>query len=229
MILGLVSDAHGNREALVVALDVLARHGAEAVLYLGDAVGYLPGGDVIAEVTRRGIPAVLGNHEAMLVGGTVPPDRERIYRLDETRRLLSPAERAAIEGWPERRVRDAPCGRLAMFHGSPDDPVYGYLYPDTELTRHETEPATVFVGATHRPFVRTVGATTYVNVGSCGLPRDRGDLGAACLFDDATGAATILRFDITAATEEALERCGPVAPEVNEVLARRGDYEGELV
>ena len=68
-----------------------------------------------------------------------------------------------------------------------------------------------------------------MNVGSCGLPRDCGHLGAACLFDDQTGEASVIRFDISAATQAALARCGPVAPEVEAVFERTGDCFGELL
>ena len=78
----------------------------------------------------------------------------------------------------------------------------------------------VFMGNTHRPFVRTCNDSLFVNVGSCGMPRDCGNLGAVCVFDDSTRKAIIMRFDITAATTKAVRRCGGVAPEVAAVFAR---------
>ncbi|MGH9275271.1 MAG: metallophosphoesterase family protein, partial [Acidimicrobiales bacterium] len=98
-----------------------------------------------------------------------------------------------------------------------------YIYPETEVAALGPDEARfVFTGQTHRPFVRRSDPTTYVNVGSCGLPRDCGHLGAACVFDAVSGEVEILRFDIRAATRAALERCGPVAPEVLAVFDRRG-------
>ncbi len=227
MRIGLLADAHGNGEAFDLAVAELWRGGAERLFFLGDAVGYLPGRAVIARLAELEIECVMGNHEAELLAGSV--DREEIYRLAQTEAMLSADDRALIERWPHRLDIDAPCGRLVMVHGAPDDPLYGYVHPDTELVELEgAAPTTVFMGATHRPFVRRAGSTTFVNVGSCGLPRDCGELGSAAIFDDETGVATIVRFDIAGATEAALERCGPVAETVLEVFRRTGDCFGDL-
>jgi len=228
MKVGLLADAHGNREAFDLAVAQLVDRGAQRLYFLGDAVGYLPGTSVIEGIAGLDIDCVMGNHEAMMLAGSPRPDRDEVYRLAETAAMLDANERSLIESWPHRLERDAPCGQLVMVHGSPDDPLYGYVYQDTELKPLGGGPAIVFAGATHRPFVRTAGATKFVNVGSCGLPRDRGDLGSSCLFEDETGDVTILRFDIAAATAAALERCGPVADEVMDVFRRRGEYYGEL-
>jgi hypothetical protein len=67
-------------------------------------------------------------------------------------------------------------------------------------------------------------------VGSCGLPRDHGALGACCLYDDETGDVRILRFDIRDAVDRARARCGGLHPLVDDVLGRRVDAcVGELV
>jgi hypothetical protein len=96
------------------------------------------------------------------------------------------------------------------------------VYPDADLRPLERlGTGAVFLGQTHRPFIGRSGETLVVNVGSCGLPRDCGDLGSACVFDDLTGVARIIRFDIREATRAALRRCGPVAPQVMAVFARR--------
>jgi hypothetical protein len=98
----------------------------------------------------------------------------------------------------------------------------GYLYPDTDLSPMADLGARyVFVGQTHRPFIRRGEHATFVNIGSCGLPRDCGHLGAVCVFDSQTGEVEILRFDIQEATRAALRRCGPVSPQVLAVFERR--------
>jgi predicted phosphodiesterase len=222
MRLGLLSDAHGNLEAFRRALDVLAGEGAESIHFLGDAVGYFPGDAVVSEIRLRGIAAVRGNHEEMLLKGTSPLEREHIYRLRQTAHGMAADNRVEMERWPHSRTLESPFGPLWLIHGSPRDPTYGYVYPDTDLEGMSIAPhAAVFMGNSHRPFVRRMAGALFINVGSCGLPRDSGDLGAACLFDDVTGAARILRFSIVEETREALLRCGPVAPDVEAVFARR--------
>lgn len=124
--------------------------------------------------------------------------------------------------WPDHRVIESPSGTILLVHGSPANRLGGYLYPDTDLSALSALGARyIFVGQTHRPFVRREEQATFVNVGSCGLPRDCGHLGAACVFDTQTGEVEILRFDIQQATRAALRRCGPVSPQVMAVFGRR--------
>jgi predicted phosphodiesterase len=235
MIIGLLSDAHGNLEAFDRALEVLGRLGAETIYFLGDSVGYLPGAEVATRIVELGLPSVLGNHEAMLLDpGCGRSDREPIYRLAETAAAMPARVRQALEGWPERRELQLGCGRAVLVHGSPADHLWGYVYPDTDLTGLAADPALagafVFMGNTHRPFVKRLAGATFVNVGSCGLPRDVGHLGACGLLDDQTGQVRIVRFDIRRETAAALRRCGPVHARVHETLGRQQmGVVGELV
>jgi predicted phosphodiesterase len=221
MILGLLSDAHGNREAFDRGLSVLRAAGAETVYFLGDAVGYLPGTDVIDAIEENSVVAIRGNHDVKVLAGDVDEPRDAIFRHRETAHAMTAEQRAIVEAWPTRREIDSAAGASLLVHGSPTDPIGGYVYPDTDLTPFAGFGwRAVFMGQTHRPFVRRLGDTVFVNVGSCGLPRDCGGLGAACLYDDVSGDVTVVRYDITSATVEALRRCGPVAPEVAEVFRR---------
>lgn len=222
MKLGILADGHGNVEAFDVAMAVLQQLGAERFFFLGDAVGYFPGHELVAGLRELDILCLRGNHEAMLLEANFSDERDKIYRLGETR-LGMPADLLDyVVSWPERYEVEAPCGRILMLHGSPDDAVFGYVYHDTDVEQFMiAQGTTVFTANTHRPFVRRTDGATFVNVGSCGLPRDCGNLGAACLFDDETGRAIIVRFDISVQSEAVLSRCGPVSQVVLDVLARR--------
>ncbi|MFQ5730094.1 MAG: metallophosphoesterase family protein, partial [Waddliaceae bacterium] len=72
-------------------------------------------------------------------------------------------------------------------------------YPDSDLARFYTLGVdAVFMGHTHRPFINTVGKTLVVNVGSCGLPRDHGELSSCAVFDTDSGECRILRIPFDA-------------------------------
>ena len=224
MKLGILADGHGNLEAFEVAMAVLRELDAERFVFLGDAVGYFPGHELVARLRELDIFCLRGNHEAMLLQGVYPDERDEIYRLGETRLGMPSDLLDYLVSWPERYEVEAPCGPILMLHGSPDDWVFGYVYPETDVEQFMiARGTTVFMANTHRPFVRRTDGATFVNVGSCGLPRDCGNLGAACLFDDDTGRAIIVRFDIEVQTKTALARCGPVSQTVLEVLNRRSE------
>jgi len=234
MKIGLLSDAHGNLEAFEKGLQVLGRLGAAQTYFLGDAVGYLPGAEVASRIVELGLPAVLGNHEAMLLDPAGGGGREAVYQLARTAAAMPAAVRQAIARWPQGRELQLACGRVVLVHGSPADPLWGYVYPDSDLAALAADPALagafVFMGNTHRPFVRRFGGAVFVNVGSCGLPRDVGRLGSCALLDDQTGEVRIVRFDIRRETAAALRRCGPVHARVHETLRRQEtEVVGELV
>lgn len=220
---GVLSDAHGNVEAFRLAVSLLRRRGTKKFLFLGDSVGYLPGAAVVDELmTSDEFLPIAGNHEVMLLDGNIPPEQDAVYRLTETRAAMDSRHLDFIRSWPRRRHLKLECGDLLLVHGSPSDETFGYVYPQTGLSQFDVAAGTaVMMGHTHHPFIRKNGATLFVNVGSCGLPRDCGNMGAACLFDATTGEAEILRFNIEAATQSAILRCGPVHPSVRELFQRR--------
>ncbi len=220
---GVISDAHGNVEAFRLAVSLLRNRGAERFFFLGDSVGYLPGTAVVDELMTSGefLP-IAGNHEVMLLAGEIPRERDAVYRLTETRAAMDSRHLDFIRSWPRRRYIKLECGELLLVHGSPSDETFGYVYPQSDLSQFDVAAGTtVLMGHTHHPFIRKNGAGLFVNVGSCGLPRDSGNFGAACLFDGTTGEAEIVRFNIEAATQSALLRCGPVHPSVSDLFQRR--------
>ncbi len=226
MRIGFLSDAHGNAAGFARGLETLRGAGAERICFLGDAVGYIPDARVVRHIMEENIFALKGNHEAMLSDGGYPQAREAVYRLAETRRTLSSAELALIESWPDHAYIETADGRCLVVHGSPDDYVYGYVYPDTALEGLCAPPTTsAFMGNTHRPFVRRCEGTLYVNVGSCGLPRDETALGCVALFDTKTDEARLLTFSLAAAARGILARYD-LDPSVTAYLARMADRDG---
>lgn len=220
MIVGMLSDAHGNVEGFAAGLSSLRRLGATRIFFLGDAVGYLPGSAVVDAIDAAGVEAVAGNHEAMLLDEGCRAD-EAVFGFGATRRALGADGLRRVAGWPHRRVLDTRVGPVLFVHDSPW-PDHRRIYPDTDLGGLPVLPwSIVCMGHTHRPFVRDLAGTTLVNVGSCGLPRDDGRLGAVATLDTVTGAVRIVRFDLRAATEQALARVGPVAPVVRASIDRR--------
>lgn len=224
MRIGFVSDAHGNAFGLRRCLDVLMHRGVDRIHFLGDAVGYLPGERaVLALLGQRSVVCQSGNHEAMLLGRReLDPGRDEAYRLGPARARLSPDELALVGSWPALRELDVDGRRVLLVHGTPSDHLGGYLYPDGDL-----EPLVglgydaIFTGNTHRPFVARQAGVLIGNVGSCGLPRDQGDLAACAIYDSATDDCEILR--VAMPTDQVLAQFPGVDlhPVVSECLRRQ--------
>jgi predicted phosphodiesterase len=81
---------------------------------------------------------------------------------------------------PEHTFED-----LGVFacHGSPNNPLEGYLYPDTDIKRPDAYPWNIcMTGHTHYPMLRWEGGKIFFNPGSAGQPRHGGPPSYAVLF-----------------------------------------------
>jgi predicted phosphodiesterase len=195
----------------------------ERIYYLGDAVGYFSDEVGVLELLRsHSIVCQKGNHEAMLLGEIpLPPKKDRIYRIEAARARLSTKDYEFLASWPEQRIIDTEGKRLLLVHGSPDNRLEGYVYPSNGLSRFDELPYdAIMMGHTHHPFVSSRNGMMLVNVGSCGLPRDQGDLLAFAVYDSSTSCCEVfrMRMDIGRIVDHfALD---PAADEVYQCLAR---------
>ena len=185
MRVAVLSDAHGNAFGLKTCLESIAQERVEQVYYLGDSFGYGSDGERVVELLRGvNAHALLGNHDAMLLG-LLPLDEQRnlSYRLPP----LGDVSAASV-AWlqallPYAQESVAGC-RLLFVHGSPFDPLCGYLYADGDKRALANLPFDcVFMGHTHRPYLEKVGQVCVANVGSCGLPRDIGNRLSYAIYD----------------------------------------------
>lgn len=196
MKIGLISDAHGNSVVLGACLEKIDSLKLDATYFLGDAVGYFPGEvEVLQQLRQRSILCQKGNHEAMLLGELgFSGEKESVYRIADARARLTSSDLQTIREWPEHRVVHVGGRKLLLVHGSPFDFLCEYVFADSDLSRFSTLGYdAVFLGHTHRPFVRAVGAVSVVNVGSCGMPRDRGNLASFAVYDVESNACEIVR------------------------------------
>ena len=163
----------------------------------------------------------MGNHDAMLVGKLeVPPNRDVVYQLSKIRIETEIKYIEQIKSRSSQHFEVIGSTRMTFVHGSPADPLNGYIYPDTDLGGFE-DLATdvVFMGHTHRPFIRTAGNVMVVNVGSVGLPRDNGNLSSVAVFDTDSRVCEIFRIPFR--LQDLLEANGDaIHSSVRECLSR---------
>jgi diadenosine tetraphosphatase ApaH/serine/threonine PP2A family protein phosphatase len=193
--LAVVSDIHGNIEALSVVLADIDALGITEIVALGDNVGYGPRPEeVVARLRERAIPSVMGNHEAGLSSASSLAWFNPVARkaLDITRTLVSAGTLAYLAGLPDHLVAHG----LRFVHGAPPRAINTYLF---ELDEEELAglfglypERLCFAGHTHDLKLYTLrGAAAekrrfdapaalalepearhIVNVGSVGQPRD---------------------------------------------------------
>lgn len=225
-----ISDIHGNIYALEKVLKILEHQNIDEIIFMGDAVGYIPGTQVIRRLKELEITCLMGNHEDMLLKGTYSPEKDKFYQHSKTSKMLLKNEIEYISSWPDQLLRDG----IAFFHASPNDHLYEYIYPDTDLDIYCSMLNNVqycVVGHTHRPFIRKHDNIMFVNTGSVGLPRDDGRYGAFAIIDTLTESAKIMRFDITAETMQSITEFGPVHNSVLNLTKRlaKNSITGEML
>ena len=83
-VIGILSDAHGNRPAFDRAIEVLTREGARGFVFLGDAVGYIPTRAVVTSIRALGgaITCVRGNHDETMLSRASDKSRIAVRRSE---------------------------------------------------------------------------------------------------------------------------------------------------
>ena len=200
MLLGFVSDAHGNSEGLFECLDFLKKKGTDRIYFLGDAVGYMPDwAGVFALLDEYEVQCLQGNHDYMATQGVIDPRKNLIYKITQDLVDTNFEHLSKVASLPSFLNIDFGSKELLLVHGSPWQPFDGYLYQDTPVQNLEFISANaVFMGHTHRPFIKWVDDKCLINVGSCGLPRDVGNLASCVIYDVEKSEATVYRipFDV---------------------------------
>lgn len=231
--IGILSDAHGNGAVFQKMVEVLFARGATRLIFLGDAVGYIPDMSVLDRLLALGdkVKCIRGNHEDMLLTGGYSEKLELLYRIKDARLKMTRAHETFIEGWPRSMVEEHPCGTAFFVHGSPHDLQNGYVYPDTDLEVFDVAHDFVFMGHTHRAFIRkNHKGTTFVNTGSCSLPRDDGRYASAALLDPMQGEVRLIRLSLASFPMEEMLALHGVHASVGGLLARRLEFvEGEII
>ena len=89
IMLAILSDIHGNLEALTAVLDECERIGVKRYMCLGDVIGYGPDPLAVSEIAVDKFPVCLmGNHEEALVTGKHRFNPYAAQAIDWTRQQL---------------------------------------------------------------------------------------------------------------------------------------------
>jgi diadenosine tetraphosphatase ApaH/serine/threonine PP2A family protein phosphatase len=204
----LISDIHGNLEALEVVLADIKAQGITEIFCLGDIIGYGPNPqECIDRVMETCTVTLLGNHEQSLI-----LDRDGYLSGDSWRRveLESPTDRV----FKKRRwefLRQLPHSyrfdSYLFVHASPRNPLSEYVFPEDIYNPRKMEHLFQLVGRycfqghTHIPGVFTDDLQFFtpdqidleynlgedkllINVGSVGQPRDGDNRACYLILED---------------------------------------------
>lgn len=220
----IISDIHGNFEALQTVLDHIAGQSVEQVCCLGDIIGYGPNPcDCLDLVRKKAEVCLLGNHDQAALfdpeGFNSGAEKAIFWTRDQLENGAGSRDdidaRWDFLGALPRTHR---AGRWLFVHGSPRNPVNEYVFPEDIYNQKKMEKLFSlidhgsFQGHTHVPGVFTESRTFLtpeeteyvyqvsdqkfmVNVGSVGQPRDGDPRSCYVILDDDKPDATTVTFN----------------------------------
>ncbi|MFB6119223.1 metallophosphoesterase family protein [Halosegnis sp.] len=181
MLVGVLSDIHGNQPALEAVLADMPD--VDALVCAGDVVGYNPWPAACVDALRdREVPTVMGNHDRAVVSETGFGFNSMAGAgVRYAREQLSKPQLAWLERLPtQRTVND-----IQLVHGHPDDPDR-YTYPAMFSESLLGETTALVMGHTHVQHHEQYDSGVILNPGSVGQPRDGNPDAAYALLDTDT-------------------------------------------
>ena len=204
---GILSDIHGNIEALTESVKALEKEHIDTWICLGDIVGYGANPEECAQVIRKlAKVTIVGNHDAAVAGRmdySYYYDAAR-HALDWCKQQVSPETMRWLAGLPYRHRE----GEVEFCHGSPVCPEeFEYIFTKEKakelLKFRDVLAGVTFIGHSHLTRSFALGVDEAFNVkgpefvvrpdfkyiitvGSVGQPRDYDPRSCCAVFDTET-------------------------------------------
>lgn len=192
MRVAVIADIHANLHALQALEPCLAN--ADRILFLGDLIGYYCQVNEVCEWIRAAKAiCVRGNHDHYLIHGAPDNLPESVqFGLDFARSVIEPTHLRWLASLPLVWGAMLDGRAVLAVHGSPWDPISGYLYADSprlgELSGFHYD--WICFGQTHRPLL-AAGPPGLLNPGSVGQSRHEPGVACAAIVDTKTNSVTL--------------------------------------
>lgn len=216
MIYALISDVHGNLEALVAVMEHIKRNSkANEVIFLGDAVGYGANPNETLQIIQSECSIrIMGNHDCSALGLFDAEGFNRFAReaINYTSSILTDESRGILSTFKmTEEIR-----KLFLVHATPQDPEqWNYCLSAEEAERQFAHFNTqlCLIGHSHQPALfgkngsqqtkkltiedhrMKIGYRYIANIGSVGQPRDGDSRACYATFDTITERLQFLRVE----------------------------------
>jgi predicted phosphodiesterase len=210
-----ISDIHGNIEALHAVVNDIDSRRVDAIICLGDIVGYYADPEECIRLVReRTAHVVAGNHDYAATG-KLDTGNFTFYAfkaLEWTKQALSEESRKYLAALPLTYAE----GEMLFVHSSPAKPAqFIYLFPNSQKAIvdafNTTTHRITFVGHAHWPFIlgldekKTIHCSNesvavdiksryLINVGSVGQPRNYDPKATYGLYDTDEALISLIRI-----------------------------------
>ncbi len=201
MNIAIISDIHGNMEALSAVLEDIKKQNIKKILICGDLTmaGPEPAEtlDFIMDYAQNNdVEIIRGNTDEMLVKATgesddeyTPPNKIMAESLFYAQKLLKPEHIEFLKNLPPQKTVKVGKSSILMVHGSPrrnnEDILPGMDEQALKEIVNGVEEDIIVCGHTHLPAVYRVSYKAVINVGSVGRP----------FTEDQKACYIVLKFD----------------------------------
>jgi predicted phosphodiesterase len=210
----IISDIHGNVDALKAVLRDIEKRSVDSIICLGDIVGYYPDPELCVRMVKKYVTcAVAGNHDYAAIG-KIDHSNFTFFAyvaMEWTKKHLSDASREYLATLPIILKMDG----MFFTHASPSNPhdFTRYVFPDSDEAIFEAFSSLVhrvnFIGHTHWPSIILqddqritlhnqptihIDERHYylINVGSVGQPRNFDPRSCYALYDTAAAEISLV-------------------------------------
>lgn len=239
----MISDIHGNLEALQAVLSFVRKLEPFQLYCLGDVVGYGADPQECLHTLQNEANLILAGNHDLGVAGVIPCDDFNDIAhevVDWTRREMTDEDLEALANMPLVYID----GDYLFTHASPIEPMkfhYVRTLDDVAEVFSSIGQKFCFVGHTHLPVLVTMNEKTgsieivrenritiedgykyFVNTGSTGQPRDSNPDACVVILDEDAGVVEFLRvpYDISTCQSKILSQGLPSYLAERLILAR---------
>jgi predicted phosphodiesterase len=225
----IISDIHGNVEALEAVLNDIKNRNIQTIICLGDIVGYYPDPEKCVELVRKRVDyCVAGNHDYAAIN-KIDIQTFTYYAfvaMEWTRNSISENAKQFLASLPLKIEKDG----IYFTHSSPSNAQdWIYVFPDSEEAVFEAFSSLVhrvnFIGHTHWPSIMiqeddkiilysehtiTLNKKNFylINVGSVGQPRDFDSRSCYAIYDTDSEEVSLVRvpYDFSITQKKIMEK-----------------------
>lgn len=202
--IAIISDVHGNYEALKSVLAKIDEMNISDIFCLGDVVGYYSQvNECCDELRKRNVKCIMGNHDWYITANSFCPRSKSVNDcLNYQRQVITEENKNWVSSFPLIRNEYG----ISMVHGSWNNPIDEYLEP-TEEYFEKLEGQYFMSGHCHIQKLEKYKNKIYCNPGSVGQPRDNDPRAAFSIFDGNNFKLYRVKYDI-AKVGELMDRAG---------------------
>lgn len=203
--IAIISDIHGNLEALLTVAKEIKKRNINKIICLGDICGYYPNVneciEIVKDLTDK---VVIGNHDYYIINNEQCPRSNSANRcLDYQRSVLKEENISWLKSFPTNAVYFG----INCVHGSWHNNLDEYITSEEYFYNKEPIGKYMASGHSHKPFIYKTKDFSYCNVGSVGQPRDEDYRASFAIFNN--GEFEIIRLDYDyKKTQEEMKKVG---------------------